>query len=346
MTCPSLPPELWCTIISLFASSCSTPAARRASLLSLRLVSTSFAALAQRELFSRLYITSPAQLHQATELLDDELEVRIEALDVDWGESDLQLDTRRGGAKHWRKTLRRFTVRAGRLKKVSIRGPERSFAAYFAVDWIEGVFPTLTHLSLSRLSVASYPEVAHLRLPRLTVLELRDCHPYLKEQIPLFYAHFPGLKSLTVDNENVQPALLESTFTSPAPPSFVSHLTALALPQSFFLRLFTPSLSASSSLPPHRLPPSLARLHLLHLTFLGATLPPFVDFVMRYAAGVRELVVELERQDEDEDADARTGAGSGSGWDEVGDAGWAFMRDKWHGRGVAVAVVARADDAR
>ncbi|GAA5870755.1 hypothetical protein JCM1840_006796 [Sporobolomyces johnsonii] len=329
MTCPSLPPELWSTVIFLSSSSCSSPAARRAFLLSLRLVSTSFAALAQRELFSCLYITSLGQLQQATELLNDELEACVEALDVEWADSDVPFDARRGRAKHWRKSMRRFASQARRLKKVSIRGPERSSAAFFAIDWIEGACPTLTHLFISRLSVASYPEVAHLQLPRLAVLELNDCHPYLKEQIPLFYAHFPALKSLKVDNENIQPALLETTFTSPTPPPFVPHLATLALPQSFFLRLFTPSLSASSSLPPHRLPPSLTCLHLLHLTFLGATLPPFVDFVMRYAAGVTELVVELEEGAQDE----------GEVWDEVGDAGWGFMLEKWKARGVEVKVV-------
>jgi len=69
---------------------------------------------------------------------------------------------------------------------------------------------TLEHLSLDGISLAAYPEVADIRFPRLKSLELSFCHPYSVSQLPCFYSHFPSLKALAIDNDNIDRALIDA----------------------------------------------------------------------------------------------------------------------------------------
>ncbi|GAA5909927.1 uncharacterized protein JCM6883_003138 [Sporobolomyces salmoneus] len=165
---------------------------------------------------------------------------------------------------------------------------------------------SLEHLTLSRLSIASYPEVSDLRFPRLRSLTLSDCSPYARSQLPSFFSHFPSLVSLEIDNENIDQSLVEAALTSIPPSPFLSSLRVLILPQAPFLQLFTPKLLAHNhrtreplALPRYTLPRSIEALTLTRVTFPETLLGPFLGFVRKYAewggGRLRRVEVELEK---------------------------------------------------
>ncbi|GAA6018565.1 hypothetical protein JCM11491_006447 [Sporobolomyces phaffii] len=303
-----VPTELCIKIVQLAADDEVHPSARTSFLASLRLVSTTFNEIAQRELFRAVVVDSPHQLSSLAAFYHGNRSghaALVEELKVVWSDDS----RKRAGAKEWRKAIRRLCALCPKLRRVTILGPRRSSGAFFCADWLDGAIHTLECLTLSRLSLASYPEVVAIRFPLVRSLSLTDCRPYALSQLPSFYSHFPDLTSLEIDNESIEPSLVEGALVLSPRPRFLSTLRSLSIPQAPFLRLFTPSRpasgssedssssssdcrepkpesasSSSSSRPRHELDaPALAELTLTHVTFPVPLWDPFRQFVERYA---------------------------------------------------------------
>lgn len=89
-----------------------------------------------------------------------------------------------------------------------------------------------------------------------------------------------------------------SVFTIDPSPSFLSCLRSLTLPQTAFLRLFTPFPNHENlhQPGPHLLPACLEFLSLKQVTFPPALLPPFVGMVLKYAEMGGSTIRRLETQ--------------------------------------------------
>jgi len=89
-----------------------------------------------------------------------------------------------------------------------------------------------------------------------------------------------------------------SVFTPDPSPTFLSSLRSLTLPQTAFLRLFTPFPNHENlhQPGPHLLPACLEFLSLKQVTFPPALLPPFVGMVLKYAEMGGSTIRRLETQ--------------------------------------------------
>lgn len=89
-----------------------------------------------------------------------------------------------------------------------------------------------------------------------------------------------------------------SVFTLDPSPTFLSSLRSLTLPQTAFLRLFTPFPNHENlhQPPPHLLPACLEFLGLTQVTFPPTLLPPFVEMVLKYAEMGGSTIRRLETE--------------------------------------------------
>ncbi|GAA5928396.1 uncharacterized protein JCM15063_003868 [Sporobolomyces koalae] len=316
MPAPFLPPELWTRIIQLAFDS--TSYERIPTFLPWRTVNRTFERIVTENVLSTVAILDLYALEGYIEhysRFPPEYAEQVRTLFVNW---DLSIfpdrpEMRRAGGKVWRNKLRRLCSSCTRVKRVEMTGPDRRTGLFLSLDWFEPLQDSLESLVLSKLLLASYPNVSRLRFERVRSLTLIDCHPYALSQARAFFRHFPNLVSLEIDNDNCDKTLIEAALVSSDPSNrYVPSLQHLVIPQSHFLALFTPFPLVTKAeprqqedqdetlpTPSHVFPNTITSLVLTRVTFPPPLLDPLRQFVLKYAllggGQLERLEFELEQ---------------------------------------------------
>ncbi|GAA5865909.1 hypothetical protein JCM8547_005754 [Rhodosporidiobolus lusitaniae] len=279
----SLPVELW-QLIAEYALNDLVPfltppnarptRPRTAVLASLSLVCKAAHLAVRDQLLADVFVTEEEQLRLLAALLEasPQRTTLPTSLNISWTAGSGG-STKRDGGKKWRAAVALLTRAAKGIRRFSLKGPlpftrkkDKKEEPFWDPSWLEPASENVTDISLSHIRITTYPQVSHVRFPKLEVLRLVQCTDGARSpKHEHFFRHFPPLREFQLVDLTSKYQSHHLTVGFVASQAFSPSLERLTLPALPLAEALAPQ--PANSYQRVKLPPSLKHLTIIDLPY-------------------------------------------------------------------------------